>query len=66
MLESVDRWAESRKDLPRSKFHAFNMYQWPFCNMMRDVTGTPRLEPPGWRQVIWCKALGTRVFNDGF
>ena len=47
MLASLSRWAESRKDQPRSKFHVFVMYQWPFCNMMRDVTGTPREEPAG-------------------
>jgi len=59
MLAYWDRWTESRKDLPETMFQAFNMYQWPFCNMMRDITGTPRLDPPRWRQTLWLKALGT-------
>ena len=66
MIAYWDRWVDSRKDLPAYMFQAFNMYQWPFCNMLRDITGTTRLEPPCWRQSLWCKALGTLALECGF
>jgi len=66
MLAYWDRWVESRKELPATQFQAFNMYQWPFCNMLRDITGTPRLDPPCWRQSLWCKALGTLATTCNF
>lgn len=66
MLKYWENWKEARKDLGPAMFQAFNMYQWPFANMLRDITGTARLDPPCWRQHLWLKSLCTLAVNDNF
>ena len=51
MLNHAAKLEEDKKSQPPAHFHVFGLYQWPYCNMIRDVTNTPRHSTP-WRQLL--------------